>query len=481
MGSWDSTTVAKVVDEGMDAFDRLRQRLLAFSSTSFSPFPVEEEEEEKEENTDHTAQVTSDKQSVVPPAVPPAASRPIVATHVRPAYWRSSADELNHRSPPCGLFNRLVHEEMSTVNPSMAQQQIDRDLARTFCVVRGLRVPQEEAMHKLRAVLVAYAAYNPQIGYCQGMNQLAAILLLVVDEESAFWCLTALVECVFVGYFSESMEMAHIDQEVLSDLLMERDPELSAHLLALDAPPSIVTIQWLLTGFVNSALPLEALLRVWDRLFSPSERHLTFLFRIAAALLMRHRENLLAARELDDIMPVYFTMGAELTDADDVEQLLDAAEALRSASVLQPQRFHSLRMQHAAKLGEQRQQDASLVVQSHINTAKAIAAEMASPPLFEPSSSAQAPHPLGPAPDGVTGTASSGWTLISAAEASADGDVDGWDVVQPPLPHQTPSKGCSLSFVVHQLQVPLIHDEHFRPSEKRGEGGSVARSSAERQ
>ena len=332
-------------------------------------------------------------------------------------------------------------------------------------------------MHKLRAAL-RVCRIQPSDRVLPGMNQLAAILL-VVDEESAFWCLTALVECVLVGYFSESMEMAHIDQEVLSDLL-EHDPELSAHLLALTrrrASYNPVAPD----GFVNSALPLEALLRVWDRLFSPSERHLTFHFRIAAALLMRHRENLLAARELDDIMPVYFTMGAELTDADDVEQLLDAAEALRSASVLQPQRFHSLRMQHAAKLGEQRQQDASLVVQSHINTAKAIAAEMASPPLFEPSSSAQAPHPLGPAPDGVTGTASSGWTLISAAEASADGDVDGWDVVQPPLPHQTPSKGCSLSFVVHQLQVPLIHDEHFRPSEKRGEGGSVARSSAERQ
>ena len=48
----------------------------------------------------------------------------------------------------------------------------------------------------------------------------------------------------------------------------------------MQVAPSLVTAQWLLTCFVASAMPLSALLRVWDCLFlealrarSQRERH----------------------------------------------------------------------------------------------------------------------------------------------------------------------------------------------------------------
>ena len=49
--------------------------------------------------------------------------------------------------------------------------------------VRGVRVPQAEALSSLRNVLLAYASHNPRVGYCQSMNFVAAVLLLVVDED----------------------------------------------------------------------------------------------------------------------------------------------------------------------------------------------------------------------------------------------------------------------------------------------------------
>ena len=44
-----------------------------------------------------------------------------------------------------------------------------------------------------RSVLAAYAVYNTEIGYCQGMSQIAGLFLMYMDEEDAFWCLHSLM------------------------------------------------------------------------------------------------------------------------------------------------------------------------------------------------------------------------------------------------------------------------------------------------
>ena len=35
--------------------------------------------------------------------------------------------------------------------------------------------------------------YNTEVGYCQGMSQIAALLLMYLNEEDAFWALSALL------------------------------------------------------------------------------------------------------------------------------------------------------------------------------------------------------------------------------------------------------------------------------------------------
>lgn len=40
---------------------------------------------------------------------------------------------------------------------------------------------------------VAYSMYNQEVGYCQGMSQIAALLLMYLNEEDAFWALSALM------------------------------------------------------------------------------------------------------------------------------------------------------------------------------------------------------------------------------------------------------------------------------------------------
>lgn len=46
-----------------------------------------------------------------------------------------------------------------------------------------------------RRILLNYAVFNPDMGYCQGMSDLVAPLLTEIQDESdTFWCFVGLME-----------------------------------------------------------------------------------------------------------------------------------------------------------------------------------------------------------------------------------------------------------------------------------------------
>lgn len=45
----------------------------------------------------------------------------------------------------------------------------------------------------LRRILIWYAALDPDVGYCQGMGFIAALLLSYMVEEDAFYCFYAVL------------------------------------------------------------------------------------------------------------------------------------------------------------------------------------------------------------------------------------------------------------------------------------------------
>ena len=61
--------------------------------------------------------------------------------------------------------------------------------------------------------MLAYSLHNPDIEYCQGFNRIAAIALLFLDEEDAFWCLVYIVEVLMPeSYFTKQMHGVQVDQ-----------------------------------------------------------------------------------------------------------------------------------------------------------------------------------------------------------------------------------------------------------------------------
>ncbi|NXA53099.1 TBD2A protein, partial [Nothocercus julius] len=194
-----------------------------------------------------------------------------------------------HCSHPPDHYQRLLRQSESTEHP--ACRQIELDLPRTLTNNKHFSSPTSPFIPKLRRVLLAFSWHNPAIGYCQGLNRLAAIALLVLeDEASAFWCLVHIVENLMpADYYSNTLITSQVDQRVFKDFLSEKLPRLTAHFEQYRIDVSLITFNWFLVAFVDS-LVSDILLRVWDAFLYEGTK---VIFRYALAIFKYNEEEIL--------------------------------------------------------------------------------------------------------------------------------------------------------------------------------------------
>lgn len=190
--------------------------------------------------------------------------------------------------------------EKSRSSPHLVPRQIQLDLDRTLTTNKHFSPPTSHLIQKLERVLQAFSWHNPTIGYVQGLNRLAAIALLVLqEEEDAFWSLIVIVEHIMPpNYYTKDLVGCQADQRVLKDLMLEKLPRLTAHLEALKVDISLITVEWFLVLFVES-LPTRILFKVWDALLYEGSK---VIFRYALAL-FKYREE--AILKIQDSVEMY--------------------------------------------------------------------------------------------------------------------------------------------------------------------------------
>ena len=181
-------------------------------------------------------------------------------------------------------------------------EQIEKDVGRTFPGHRTF-THSADGQAQLRRVLRAYCAgRNLHTGYCQGMNFVAATLLLVMStEEDAFWMFLLTMERLLpADYYTDGLTGVRIDSQVLITLMKERLPSLHAHFEASGVLPllPIVTTQWFIALFVFW-LPTESLMRLWDCFYFEGLKNKNkIFFRAALTLFKLHEKEL---KQLDDV------------------------------------------------------------------------------------------------------------------------------------------------------------------------------------
>ncbi|XP_060520367.1 USP6 N-terminal-like protein isoform X4 [Cylas formicarius] len=180
-------------------------------------------------------------------------------------------------------------------------RQIDSDVNRQFREHLHYRERYSIKQQSLFNVLTAYAMYNSEVGYCQGMSGLAGVLLMYMDEEDAFWAVHILLsdpKYAMHGLYKEGFPkltrfLAHHDK-ILTKLLPKVKKHFDKH--GLDA--ILYSLKWFFVCFIER-VPFSLCLRIWDIYLLDGERVVT---AMAYTILKLHKRNLLKFNDMDSIV-----------------------------------------------------------------------------------------------------------------------------------------------------------------------------------
>lgn len=215
-----------------------------------------------------------------------------------------------------GLYRQLVQEE-GAGGSEEALAQIELDLHRTFPehvhFAGGRGKPDGTMVGALRRVLRAYARRNKKVGYCQGMNFIAGIMLLFLQEDQVFWLLTVLLEEILpADYYAKDLSGCNVDLRCFRELLSRKLPKLWKHFQQAGVDVEFFCLEWFIAIFAKT-LPTETLLRVWDSVFLEGYK---IIFRIALAVLQMNEKELMAISEPHELFQAVQKLGRNTLDAD---------------------------------------------------------------------------------------------------------------------------------------------------------------------
>ncbi|XP_025417450.1 TBC1 domain family member 30-like isoform X2 [Sipha flava] len=259
----------------------------------------------------------------------------------RNTLWLTLAEKyLKSRNVEWAKVERFCFNDTTNPDDEELGVQIVKDLHRTgcslFCGSSGL---ENQAL--LKRVLLGFARWNKAVGYCQGFNMLAALILQVMEknESDALKVMIYLIEGVLPeGYFANNLRGLSVDMAVFRDLLRVRLQNLSRHLDRLQTeskdsgtsyePPltNVFTMQWFLTLFCN-CLPQRTVLRVWDLIFLEGS---TVLLKTALAIWDALSDRIMTVTSADEFYSIMAVLTREMLEFG----LMDANNLINTISTM---------------------------------------------------------------------------------------------------------------------------------------------------
>lgn len=173
---------------------------------------------------------------------------------------------------------------------SSCENVIQRDIARTFPAHDFFKEAGGLGQDSLYRVSKAYAVYDSEVGYCQGLSFLAATLLLHMPEEQAFCVLVKLMyDYGLRDLYKDGFDNLYLRLYQLNRLMEEQLNALWLHFHQHHIETHMFASQWFLTLF-TAKFPLYFVFHIIDVFLLQG---IDTIFQVALALLTMCKKDLL--------------------------------------------------------------------------------------------------------------------------------------------------------------------------------------------
>ncbi|KAH8739326.1 TBC domain containing protein [Cryptosporidium ryanae] len=220
-------------------------------------------------------------------------------------------------------------KEVSEFVDKEIENQINLDLNRTFTnVILDKDANDSEIVMELYRVLKAFSSFDSKIGYCQSLNFIAAILLVNMKEELAFWTLVQLIShkrnedfmiCNWSNlenYYKDGMEGIICDMKVLKQLCKSMIPKVHERFEYFGIDIQWFAIEWFLCLFVTT-FPNIAAMRLLDFIFCFGS---CSLFSISIALLDINKNRIISSNDMEECINAIKSVGKYSKDPQQIIQ-----------------------------------------------------------------------------------------------------------------------------------------------------------------
>ena len=170
------------------------------------------------------------------------------------------------------IKNSILHKKTNQIEKiytenlknSKYDKEIIKDLSRTFPDDNSFK-KESDNYKKLFNVLKAYSNYNKKIGYVQGMNFIAAKLILFFkNEKDIFIQLDSLLNKLnFSGVIGIINKELNLKMKILQILLDKLNPKISQLMKNKKIDHDTFTASWIITLFSKNFENNKLLLKIW--------------------------------------------------------------------------------------------------------------------------------------------------------------------------------------------------------------------------
>lgn len=149
------------------------------------------------------------------------------------------------------------------------EKDISKDICRTFIIIPGFTECQGRRLYN---VLKAYSRFDSEVGYCQGINYIAGLILLYIMDEAVAFCL--LVD-IMKRYRWRELYIKGMPKLVKLTRMLEKRistelPQLTSHFIESEINLFGLFSHYFLTIFLYS-VPLAFGVRVFELFFIEGE------------------------------------------------------------------------------------------------------------------------------------------------------------------------------------------------------------------